>query len=437
MLIEPISWCDPCDLFVRFADDPWVAWLDSGGPAEDPRGRFSYLCADPTELLTAGAGERPFERLEALLGRPRATEAGPMPFMGGVVGLLGYELAGATERLHFRHSPDVGLPDLAAAIYERLIGFDRLERKAWLIAPDDGERTQAWRARLRGPAPDLPPLPSLHWRAEIGQEQYLAAVERLRAYIRAGDVFEVNFTTRYLADRPRGLHPASLYLALRAASPNPFGAYLSFGDGTALCSASPENFIRLGRDGLMETRPIKGTRPRDADPTQDTALAAELAASEKDRAENLMIVDLMRHDLGRVAEIGSVSVPEMFEVEHFHSVHHLVSSVTARLKPGLGPVDVLRAAFPGGSVTGAPKLRAIEIIDELEVARRGAYCGAVVWIGFDGAMDSSIVIRSLAVGRGVIAAQAGGAVLAESDPMQEYEEMRTKLAPLLVSVRPE
>jgi len=217
-------------------------------------------------------------------------------------------------------------------VYERLIGFDRRERKVWLIAPDDGERTRVLRRWLYAPAPPLPPLPRLCWRAEIGREDYLRAVERMRSYITAGDVFEANFTTRYLAPRPPTVDPASPYLALREASPIPFGAYLAFGDGTALCSASPENFIRLGSNRLIETRPIKGTRPRGADPVRDAALAAELAASEKDRAENLMIVDLMRHDLGRVAEIGSVSVPELFAVEHFHSVLHLVSSVTAQLR---------------------------------------------------------------------------------------------------------
>jgi para-aminobenzoate synthetase component 1 len=433
MFIEPLPWCDPRDLFGRFANEPWVAWLDSGGSLEDPRGRFGYLCVDPVEVLTARANEQPFERLEALLARHTKTAVeGPLPFMGGAVGLLGYALAGAVEKMSFRHEDDIGLPDLAVGIYERLIGYDRLTRKAWLIAPDDGPRTQALRKRLTGKGSSTSSLPKLEWRAEMGQSAYLRAVEQMREYIRAGDVFEANLTARFLAHRPAGLHPASVYLALRAASPNPFGAYLAFGDGTALCSASPENFIRLKRDGQMETRPIKGTRPRDADPAQDARLSAELAESEKDRAENLMIVDLMRHDLGRVAEIGSVKVPELFQVEHFHSVHHLVSAVTARLKPGLNATDVLRAAFPGGSVTGAPKLRAMQIIDELEAGRRGAYCGSVVWIGFDGAMDSSIVIRSVAVGRKLLAAQAGGAILAESDPAQEYEEMRVKLAPLLV-----
>jgi len=432
MLIEPIPWCDPSEYFARFANDPWVAWLDSGGPAGAPRGRFSYLCADPAEILVANAGEQPFDQLEALLARhARPAAAGPLPFQGGAVGFLGYELAAALERLDFRHPDDIGLPDLAIGIYDLLIGFDREAQKAWLIAPDNGERTRRWRACLIAPPAALLPPPPIRWCPEISRQQYIDGVEKVRDYIRAGDVFEANFTARYLAARPPALDPAALYLALRAASSNPFGAYLSLGDGMALCSASPENFIRLSADGRIESRPIKGTRRRDADPAIDAALAAELAASEKDRAENLMIVDLMRHDLGRVATIGSVRVPELFEVEHFHSVHHLVSAVTAQLKPGLGAVDLLRAVFPGGSVTGAPKLRAIEIIEELEAGRRGAYCGSVVWIGFNGAMDSSIVIRSLAVGKNLIAAQAGGAILAESDPNEEYEEMLVKIAPLL------
>ena len=433
LLIEPLPWRAPEEIFAHFAADPWLAWLDSAGPEQDPRGRYSYLCVDPVEILCAQADQDPFGQLAALLARhARTAEPGPLPFMGGAVGLLGYELAAALEQLSFRHPDDLGLPDLAFGIYDHLIGFDRVAQKAWLIAPGDGPRAGAIRARLEAPPPALPPAPALLWRAEVAQADYEAAVDRVRAYIAAGDMFEANYTTRFVAERPAGLSPAALHLALRRASPNPFGAYLALGGGRALCSASPENFIRLGADGWMETRPIKGTRPRDPDPVRDQALAAELLASEKDRAENLMIVDLMRNDLGRVAEIGSVSVPELFAVEHFHSVHHLVSAIRAKLRAGLGAVDLLRASFPGGSITGAPKLRSIEVIDEVEVARRGAYCGSVVWLGFDGAMDSSIIIRSLAVGPDRIAAQAGGAILAESDPTQAYDELRVKLAPLLL-----
>ena len=186
----------------------------------------------------------------------------------------------------------------------------------------------------------------------------------------------------------------------------------------------------------METRPIKGTRPRGASAADDARLRAELAASEKDRAENLMIVDLMRNDLGRVAEIGSVAVPALFEVESFAAVHHLVSSITGRLRPGLGPVDLLRATFPAGSITGAPKIRAMEIIDEIEVGRRGPYCGTIAWIGFDGAMDSSVVIRTLVITPETVVAQAGGGIVADSDPAAEYEEMMVKVRPLLAALSP-
>ncbi|WP_244439515.1 anthranilate synthase component I family protein [Azospirillum baldaniorum] len=246
-------------------------------------------------------------------------------------------------------------------------------------------------------------------------------------YIRAGDIYQANFTQRFLAERRDGLDSYALYRRLRAISPAPFAAYLDCGPRLRIASASPERFIRLSAAGEVETRPIKGTRPRYADPAADAAAAAELVASVKDRAENLMITDLLRNDLGRVSRVGSVRVPTLYGLESFASVHHLVSVVTARLRPGLGAVDLLRAALPGGSITGAPKIRAMQIIDELEVARRGAYCGSVAWLGFDGAMDSSIVIRTLSITPDTVIAQAGGGIVADSDPADEHEEMMVKI----------
>ncbi|MCW2239241.1 anthranilate/para-aminobenzoate synthase component I [Azospirillum canadense] len=256
-------------------------------------------------------------------------------------------------------------------------------------------------------------------------------VTRALDYIRAGDIYQANITQRFLADRPAGLDDYALFERLRALSPAPFAAFLNCGPRLRIASASPERFIRLSASGAIETRPIKGTRPRYADPALDAAAAAELVGSVKDRAENLMITDLLRNDLGRVAALGSVRVPVLYGLESFASVHHLVSVVTAQLRPGLGPVDLLRAACPGGSITGAPKIRAMEIIDELEPARRGAYCGSVAWIGFDGAMDSSIVIRSLSLTPDAVVAQAGGGIVADSDPAAEHEEMLVKVRPLL------
>jgi para-aminobenzoate synthetase component 1 len=223
---------------------------------------------------------------------------------------------------------------------------------------------------------------------------------------------------------------------LRALSPAPFSAFLTVPDGTAIASASPERFLGLDAQGHVVTRPIKGTRPRGRTRAEDEALARELVGSEKDQAENLMIVDLLRNDLSRVCRLGSVAVGELAGLESFANVHHLVSEVRGTLFPNLGPVDLLRATFPGGSITGAPKIRAMEIINELEPARRGPYCGAVAWIGFDGAMDSSIVIRTLVIKDGRVAAQAGAGIVADSDPAAEYDETMDKAWALLQSLDP-
>jgi len=221
---------------------------------------------------------------------------------------------------------------------------------------------------------------------------------------------------------------------LRWASPAPFAAYLGCGAGATLVSASPERFLKLEPSGRITTRPIKGTRPRADTPEQDAAYAVELTESAKDRAENLMIVDLLRNDISRVALIGSVGVDSLHELETFARVHHLVSQVHGRLRPGYDAIDLFRATFPGGSITGAPKIRAMEIIHELERSRRGAYCGSVFWAGLDGTMDSNIVIRSLVVEGDMVSAHAGGGIVADSDPTEEYDEMRTKAQPLLASL---
>jgi para-aminobenzoate synthetase component 1 len=267
-------------------------------------------------------------------------------------------------------------------------------------------------------------------------EAYAEHVRAVLDYIKAGDIYQANYTQRWVAELPVGFDPFESYRRLRALSPAPYAAYIQDGVGDAVLSASPERFLALSSDRRIDTRPIKGTRPRGATGAADRANAEALLASDKDRAENLMIVDLLRNDLGRVAERGSVAVPELNALHSFASVHHLVSTVTARLKRALGPLDLIRACFPGGSVTGAPKIRAMEIIDELEAARRGPYCGAIGWIGLDGAMELSIAIRTITVTRTRAIAQAGGGIVADSDPAAEYEEALTKARPLLAALDP-
>ena len=452
--VREIPYRSAADAFTSLADEPFIAWLDSAA-SSDPRSRYSYLCVRPFRVIEALDGRiatdghrldgDPLAVLQAELARWRIEPGqAPVPFAGGAVGFLGYELARTLEVLPARHPNSSGLPDMSFGFYDVVVAFDGREQRCWLLSSGFPETEPGRRARraaarademlvlLHRPARRLRgPIPAVSWTAELGRSAYEARVGRVLEYIRAGDIFQANFTARTLAPRPPAIAAAEIYLKLRALSPAPFAAFLGRGGGLALASASPERFLRLDPSGQVETRPIKGTRPRGADPEADRRLRAELAASPKDHAENLMIVDLLRNDLGRVAEIGSIRVPSLCEVESFASVHHLVSTVEARLRPGLGPVDLLRAAFPGGSVTGAPKIRAMQIIDELEQARRGPYCGSIAWIGFDGAMDSSIVIRTLVVTETTLIAQAGGGIVADSDPAEEYEEMRLKLRPIL------
>jgi para-aminobenzoate synthetase component 1 len=392
----------------------------------------------------------PFAVLARELLRMRLSPgAAPVPFAGGAIGFLGYELCRHLERLPCRHADDLGIPDMVIAFYDVLLAFDHQDRRAWIVSsgfpelhePGRSRRAAAQvervRRRLCQPAPPIAPAePRAMWQADLSRPEYEARVARILEYIRAGDIFQANLTMRHCAARPLGVTDAAIYRALRASSPAPFGTFLRCGPGLSIGSASPERFLSLDATGRIETRPIKGTRQRGATPAADALLRAELAASDKDRAENLMIADLMRNDIGRVAELGSVAVPALCAVESFAHVHHLVSSVIGRLRPGLGPVDLLRATFPPGSVTGAPKIRAMEIIDEVEASRRGPYCGAIAWIGFDGAMDSSVVIRTLVLTPNTALAQAGGGIVADSDPAAEWEEMMTKVRPLLAALAP-
>ncbi|CAO3361335.1 aminodeoxychorismate synthase component I [Azospirillum palustre] len=456
LLIREIPYRDPVAAFAPWSGQPFAALLHSAAEAGG-RGRWSIVAVDPFRTVEARGGSvtvdgkavagDPFTVLERELDAHRLPVPAdlPVPFAGGAVGFLGYELGQVLERLPARHGDDSGLPDMAFGLYDTVVMFDEQDKRGWIVSNGCPERSPASR-RLRAAhriqsfadalaaAPsDLPPPnpATAPWRPEIERDEYCRRVEQVLEYIRAGDIFQANFTGRFLADRPAGLSVLDLYRRLLARSPAPFAACLSLPGGAGLASASPERFIRLDADGHMETRPIKGTRPRGATAAEDEALARELEHSVKDRAENLMITDLLRNDIGRVARIGSVKVPVLCGVERFASVHHLVSVIEGQLKPGLGPVDLLRATFPGGSITGAPKIRAMEIIYELESSRRGAYCGSVAWIGFDGAMDSSIVIRTLTVTPDAVIAQAGGGIVADSDPGGEHDEMMVKIRPLL------
>ncbi|MTJ84347.1 MAG: aminodeoxychorismate synthase component I [Telmatospirillum sp.] len=452
MDVLSIPFMDPVAAFSPWADQPWAMLLDSAAFHPD-RGRYAFIAADPFQTLVSTgdkvlldgrpAGADPFAVLARELARwPHPRAPVPVPFAGGAVGLIGYEAGRYLERAQVRHRLPAGQPDMALGFYDVVAAFDLEDRRAWVIAarPEAEGRAAGMAERIgrAGGSPMVPPsCPPLRWRSELSRDAYRGKVRRILDYIRAGDVFQVNMTQRFLADRPEGFSDFAAYRLLRDANPAPFAAFLRLGDAMTVIGASPERFLSLSAQGAIETRPIKGTCRRAATAEADHALAVALAASRKDRAENLMITDLMRNDIGRSAEIGSVRVPTFAGVETYASVHHLVSVVEARLRRGLGPVDLLRGAFPGGSVTGAPKVRALEIIDELEVAPRGPYCGTVGWIGFDGAMDSNIVIRTVVSAGGRLITQAGGAIVADSDPEAEHAEMVTKARPALSALSTE
>jgi len=424
---------DPFGTCVRFSTLPYLLFLDSS--AQGVLGRYSFLTADPIALA------RTPEEARALLRRRRQeVMPGLPPFQGGIAGYVSYDWGAELEHVA-RPAPDRFTPqvsDVLLALYDWVIAWDHLENKAWVISTgigaDEGgrrrttakERARWVQQRLRAPSPLLarPRPPSTTLDSNFTSAEYERAVSRIREYIAAGDVYQVNLAQRFHA--PFRGSPLALYRRLRARNPAPFGAYLDFA-GTIVTSISPERFLRFDpQTRLVEARPIKGTRPRDATAARDSALARELLESEKDRAENVMIVDLLRNDLGKVCRAGSVTVPKLFALESHPTVHHLVSTVTGVLADDRDAFDLLRAAFPGGSVTGAPKIRAMQIIAELERSPRGVYCGAVGYVSATGAMDFNIPIRTIVLRDGMATFHAGAGIVWDSEPAAEYQETLAK-----------
>jgi|AMFO01.1.fsa_nt_gi aminodeoxychorismate synthase, component I, bacterial clade len=459
VLAFPIPYRDPAAAFTPLAGRPFAVLLDSAGGETDG---WSFLASDPFRTLVA-RGDRvlldgrpvaddPLNLLAGELARWAVTPDPDLPpLQTGAVGWLGYDLVRRLERIPPHRRDDMGFPDLALGFCDVVACFHRGRREGWILSSGHPERTPATRerrARRRAawlkallddapravavpPPPDRPPVVTGNL---AGRDDYLRRVETVLEHIRAGDIYQANFTHRLATDLPPGDDPWSLYLRLRARTPAPFAAFVRVGD-LVLASASPERFLLL-RGDRVETRPIKGTRPRGADPAADAELAAALRASGKDRAENVMIVDLLRNDLGRACRPGSVVVPDLCALESHPTVHHLVSTVTGRLRPGLGAVDLLRAAFPGGSVTGAPKIRAMEIIADLEPTARGPYTGSIGYLSAGGDMDTSIVIRTFCLRGRRVTLQTGGGIVADSDPAAEWEESLLKARALLDALAP-
>jgi para-aminobenzoate synthetase component 1 len=471
-LVEELSPAPPAwEAASRFAAYPFFLFLDSA--ADSPWGRYSFITADPFATLFvrgpdvyAPAPKRhpsgsPWAALAECLAPFRtATVPGVPPFQGGAAGLFGYGLCHHVERLPRHRCDEFRVPDMAVGLYDWVLAYDHKENAAWLIATGFPGQLEARRQRAAGrlrwarevlnrttpaspprtprsalpaaelcPQFEMPGLPGVT--SNFDRPGYLQTARRAIEYVHAGDCFQVNVAQRLL--HPATLSPLELYARLRQRNPAPFAGYFDLGE-FAVASASPERFLRV-QGGRVETRPIKGTRPRGTTPEQDRARAAELLASAKDRAENVMIVDLLRNDLGRVCAYGSVAVEALCRLESYPTVHHLVSEVRGTLRPGLGPVDLLRAAFPGGSVTGAPKVRAMEIIAELEPTARGPYCGSLGYVGFDGAMDTSILIRTFTVGKGWVQFPVGGGIVADSTPEGEHAETLHKAEGLLRALR--
>jgi para-aminobenzoate synthetase component I len=443
---------DSAQLFERIQHLPWPMFLDSGqmldastGKPGSQYGRYDILVAEPfITLVTRGkittitqngesktSEEDPFLLLKNLLAKYPAPK-GEFPFAGGALGYFAYDLARRIEKLPTNAIPAIEMPEMMIGIYDWAIVVDHSAQRSCLVSHAlNAETHKKWpslQANIHAPSRPVnlnnfevkTPIVS-----NLSEPQYATAFAKIKAYIEAGDCYQVNLAQRFSAEVAGDSW--QMYKKLREISPAPFMAYmdlpLSEKESFQVLSNSPERFIQI-TGNHVETRPIKGTRPRSSDPEQDLANSNGLLTSEKDRAENLMIVDLLRNDLSKSCE--KVTVNKLFQLQSFANVHHLVSIIVAKLRSRKTAVDVLRSCFPGGSITGAPKLRAMQIIDELEPHRRGLYCGAIGYIGFDGDMDTNIAIRSAVISKNTLSFYAGGGIIADSDGSKEYTETLDK-----------
>lgn len=452
--IRPLSWQAPLQALACFGHEEGCLGFIGGGV--HALSRWSYVMAKPvrTHIWHRDEGGDPFFGLPEALAAPQVALHPDMgPFQGGWAGLLGYELGHAFEALPETKPvawPD-GWPDVWLGLYDTLAVFDAENQRAWVVSwgltaagqvngelAEERARNFAFQIEAAEPLPlkavevptDLALNPVLSRATVEGQ------IGRAIDYIQAGDIFQANISARFSGQLEPRDTPLDLFSRLMGRHPSPFSAYLGLGD-RVVASHSPERFISRTAPGVLETRPIKGTAPRYKDPDQDARSAEMLLASEKDRAENLMIVDLMRNDIARVCEAGSVKVPRLCDLESFSTVHHLVSEVRGQQKPGLGFFDALRSCFPPGSITGAPKVRAMEIISELEAEPRGPWCGSMIRVGFDGSADSNVLIRTAACRKHDdiwhVDARAGAGIVADSVPSQEYEEILVKARALRIA----
>jgi len=432
------------ELFLLFKDREHCFFLDSGMDPEK-LGRYSFIGFDPEITMTTKGGEDPFEKLHALLEQYRMEYDGELPFIGGAVGYLGYDLCHHVEKLPRAAIDDVQIPDCFFGIYDGVIAIDHLLGKVFAASPGLFGDPATWVAKVEKrindgmknssltsfPAERIGPKTKLT--GNMTKVQYVRAIKRIKDYIRSGDIYQVNMTQRFQCRTNDS--PYELYNRLRNINPAPFAAYMDFGSGHLL-SSSPERFLQI-RQRKVQTRPIKGTLPRGATDQEDRLNSQRLFDSEKDRSELLMIVDLMRNDLGRVCKTGSVQVTELFHIEKYSTVFQLVSTVEGELEEGIHAVDCVKWAFPGGSITGAPKIRAMEVIDEIEPTQRNVYTGSIGYIGFNGDADLNIVIRTILQKDDMAYIQVGGGIVWDSDPELEYQETLVKGKALMEALHAE
>lgn len=409
---EPLSLTgDPVEVFATCWQEPGAVLLETQKPTS--RERYSFIARAPRRTLVLDRARHDSRYLEELEAATRE---------GFCLGYLGYDLRLLTEELPDRNASLLSLPDAWMGVYDGVLCYNHLSQRWFRMG---SVRSPSGRKE------DVPWSPPGQIRLCRSQEAHLQAIKQAQAYIAAGDIYQVNLTQPLLSNG--SVHPWALYLRLREIQPVPYAAFLNLGQGGYVLSGSPELFLRV-RGGTVVSKPMKGTRPRGRGPREDRTLRRELRESAKDRAENVMIVDLMRHDIGKVATTGTVAVPHLYRVEGYRTVYQMISEVTATLRPGIGIADVLRALLPAGSVTGAPKKRACEIIDELEGYRRGVYTGAVGILAPQGEMTLNVAIRTVAVAGAQAYFGVGGAILGDSDPVEEYRECLVKAAAFLKAI---
>ncbi|MCP3441258.1 aminodeoxychorismate synthase component I [Bradyrhizobium sp. CCGUVB14] len=448
MHVQELQWIAPVAAMRRLARRSHLTFLDSAA-SHELLGRYSYLACDPFGTYMVADGRAswngqnldgdPWEVLRTLLAKYRQEHRPDLPpFQGGAAGFFGYDLNRTLERLPVPAASGHRLPQSILHFYDVVVSYDHRNDRSWIVSTGWPEQDPAHRAtRARQRADEFAALLATAdlarndahdavgpWHSNFSRAGYIAAVQRVIDLIQAGDVFQVNIAQRFSAHLPNSFDPAAFYCQLRSLNPAPFAALLRYGNLT-IASSSPERFLKL--DGRrVETRPIKGTSARSADAEEDQRRAQLLVTSDKDRAENIMIVDLLRSDLSRVCTPHSVEVPALCDLESYASVHHLVSVVTGQLEERQDAVALLRACFPGGSITGAPKVRSMEIVTEIERIAREIYCGAIGFIAFNGRMDTNIAIRTVTIDADLATFHAGGGITAMSDPAAEYEETLVK-----------